>query len=52
MKTPISAVSKTSSRMKNSFTRSLMDFHEISTHSGVRNVVRTTSHMETPSAPM
>ncbi len=27
------------------------DFHEISTHSGVRNVVSTTSHIEIPSIP-
>ena len=38
--------------MKNSFTRPWIDFHEISTHSGVRNVVSTTSHSEMPSMPM
>ena len=51
MKTPIIAVSSTSIRMKNSFTRSWMPFHEISTHNGIRKVVRTTSHMEMPSMP-
>ncbi len=51
MKTPIIAVSSTSIRTKNSFTRSLIDFHEISTHSGIRKVVRTTSHIEMPSTP-
>ena len=31
--------------------RSLIDFHEISTQSGIRKVVSTTSHNEMPSTP-
>ena len=52
MKTPIIAVSRISRRMKNSFTRSWIDFHEASTQNGTRNVVSTTSQSEMPSMPM
>ncbi len=51
MKTPIIAVSSSSRRMKNSFTRSWIDFQEASTQKGTRKVVSTTSQSEMPSMP-